>query len=196
VERLQAALEYLAKEWRVIRGAPMVFIVLLMLCSGAVFGVTEWHYAGTDESLRASNGNKDSEIDMLKQELQGASPQLAAIQSRREASRSKLLKFYVDAGPMLVIPISKWGNKPPDDSEVKTFLAKEHDWETATSEWLATTLGIAAQSRFLDQTSCPSGFGVNQQWVVADGRYSEALIRLVCLRRNLSNLIETGAYDQ
>jgi hypothetical protein len=200
MESIRWLAEHFQKEWRVIRGAPVAFSIFLVIIAGFIFAGMEWHFSGRVEYLQAALTEKQTTIDELHEELKGESPQLAAIQARRAASRSKLLEFYVSAGPLLVLPIAARSDRMDrhafTEEDVRDFLTREHDWETTTSDWLGATLGIAAKSHFLDMTSCATGFGANQQWLVSDGRYSDALIKVVCLRRNLSSLIETGAYDQ
>ena len=74
--------EHLAQEWHVIWEAKSLFgtaaVVLVVATTLGVWNVAEWHHAGIEASLQATN-------DMLREELKGASPQLAAIQSASSA---------------------------------------------------------------------------------------------------------------
>ena len=198
---LRIFIEYLRKEGRVIKGAPLAFAVCVLFVAGIAFGFAEWHYNGEIGSKDSTIQNQQSRIAILEGELKGASPQLAALEARRAASRKHLLGMYIAAGPLMRIdgpipdlPENRYGLHVVEDYE-KQVTASVDKWEKETSEWIGDNLGPAAQARFLDVSNMPT-----YVWTFKYGGYNYTLSfqmnRLSNERKNLSLLIESSAYDK
>ena len=59
---LRELAEYIAKEWRVLSGAPFSFIILAVLCLLGGLGLASWHYSGQISTLSGQVTSKDGEI--------------------------------------------------------------------------------------------------------------------------------------
>ena len=194
-------LHYARYEGAVIRQAPVAFCLGILVVGALIFFGLEWHNSGVERTKDATIQNQQSHIATLEEELKGAAPQLAALQARRAAIRSKLLEFYVAAGPLMKIdgPEPDLPNKQFSPGVVDNFVQQHLRlvdlWEKQTSEWIGDNLGPAAQARFLDISNMPSfvwsfkNLGVNGDLTIQMNRLSNE-------RKNLASLIETAAYDK
>jgi hypothetical protein len=182
---LRWLVEHFQKQGRAIRQAPAALTVALIILGALVFAGVEWHFAGVDSAQQAT-------IEMLREELKGASPQLAAIQSRRTNYRGQLLALYAKSGPLMRRELPP--NSPTDrnlNPEVAArFLSDAKSWEQETATWLAENLGETARERFLDVDRG------NYYNFASDNDVNVAFNRLAHLRQNLETLIETAAYDK
>jgi hypothetical protein len=200
-EGIKAIAEYLQKEGRVIKDAPAAYIVGVAILGGVIFAVLDWHYREEIANKDSTIQTQQARIGTLEGELKGASPQLAALEARRAASREHLLELYVAPAEL-----TKVETPPPDlpynghsSDQIKALVASvdatTRNWENTTASWLEKNLGPAAKSRFLDISNMPV-----YSWSLSDiGNNSELtsiLNRVVNERKNLAVLIETSAYDR
>jgi hypothetical protein len=185
---LRWLIEHFREEYRVIKGAPVTLLTSIVIAGAVVFGISEWHHSGSESALRSIN-------EMLREELKGASPQLAALQSRRIRERDNLLRLYAEAGPLLrrEIPHISQHNMAPEPEAAKRFIADTQQWSMATSEWLRQNLGETARERFIDTGSSGPPASFNYSF---DSEVNRAYNTTMILRRNLALIIETAAYDK
>jgi hypothetical protein len=73
---MKEILEYLAKEWIIIAGAPWAFLISVVLCSSIVYAALNWRYSGIIETLKErletlkhSISAKDGQLDEYRERL-------------------------------------------------------------------------------------------------------------------------------
>lgn len=76
------------------------------------------------------------------------------------------------------------------DQGVRQLAADIGAWETSSARWIAMHMGEAARDRFLEPSSSPSFIWHSQ----SNFEYNEAMNQLAWDRKNLSVIIEFGAY--
>jgi hypothetical protein len=200
LEEIKVVRDYLREEGRVIRQAPVAFIAGCLLVGAVVFGFVGWHFSARLDLAHDTIENQKTRIEQLHEELKGASPQLAATQARRAASRAQLLAYYVSAGSLLRReiprePLSEPHPGPPGRTvanpvAVARLLDETKKWEQETADMIEQNFGVAAKEKFIDGSN-PYSRGIS------DGdEYNKAIDILANGRKNLSILIETSAYDK
>jgi hypothetical protein len=73
------------------------------------------------------------------------------------------------------------------------FTADYTKWENESAKWIKDHLGMAARTRFLDRGGMNPMVGWGR---TMDTRYDQLMNRLEIERKNLSVIIETGAYEK
>jgi hypothetical protein len=192
LEDLKIISEYLRKEGRVIKEAPVIISTLILFVGvviiGVVFGIFEWHYSGQVSTQAATIENQKSHIAVLEEENKGVQPQQAAINVKRRKIIEQLQKYYVEAGPLINSPI-------PKDASVETFKqykAAVDTWANNTISWIEQNMGTPAKERFLDNAS-----GVTLSYSNAyNQEHNNYLNFLARSRRNLAALIENPSWDK
>ena len=178
----------ISPEWEVIKQAKILFALALFFFAGlgtvAAWAIIEWHHAATESSLQATIGTKDGLIGQLQEELKGTSPQLAAIQAGRDKIRKQLQMYYVQGGDLLNRNI---GTK----EEMTKFIEDANAWAKAIGDWAMKNMGEAATARIFDSETIPSLVWTN----AVSPEYSNVKNYIIGVRRNLSSLIETAAWD-
>jgi hypothetical protein len=117
-----------------------------------LYGLLEWHHSSVIANKDSTIENQRTRIAILEGELKGASPQLAAIQARRAASREHLLDMYISAGSLI-----DRGQPTPENLAALGQLEIDIDgWSKQTAKWLDDNLGPAARERFMDVSNMPS----------------------------------------
>jgi hypothetical protein len=145
---------YARYEGAVIKKAPAAFLIGVGAVGAIIYLGLQWHNAGAEATKDATIQNQQAHIATLEGELKGASPQLAAIEARRAATRGHLLEMYIAGGPLTkaVMPppdLPKGGRSP---EQVNAFVKQVSDaieaWEKTTGGWLKDNLGPAAEALF------------------------------------------------
>jgi hypothetical protein len=165
-----------------------------------VFGFVGWHFSARLDLAHDTIENQKTRIEQLHEELKGVSPQLAATQARRAASRAQLLAYYVGAGSLLRReiprePVNTPNPGPPgltvaNPVAIARLLDETKKWEQETADMIERNFGVAAKEKFLDVSNTPTyGWGVSDE-------YNKAMNILANERKNLSILIESSAYDK
>jgi len=172
-----------------VRRSPIGFIVVVVAVVAPMYFLTEWLHSAQTALKDATIENQRSRIATLEGQLKGASPQLAAVEARRVATRGHLHEMYIAAGSLLGRSIPNWAGQSKDPSALAEFEAAAKNWEQTTAAWIKDNLGLAAQERFFDISSMPP------HALSYDDRHNTLLNRLSNLRKNLAFLIETTAYD-
>jgi hypothetical protein len=192
LEDLKIISEYLRKEGRVIKEAPVIISTLILfvgvVISGVVFGIFEWHYSGQISTQTATIENQKSHIAVLEEENKGVQPQQAAINVKRRKIIEQLQKFYVEAGPFINSPI-------PKDAPVEVFnqyKAAVDLWANNTISWIEQNMGAPAKERFLDNANGMS-LSYSNAYNQEHNNYLNVLARS---RRNLTALIENPSWDK
>ena len=180
--------ERIAPEWRVIAQAKILFSVSVLFCATLGFlgswAMMGWHYAGTVSSLTSAVSARDGTIGQLQEELRGTSPQLAAIQAGRDKIRTQLQAFYVRGGTLLNRNIQS-------KDEMPKFIEDTDSWAKETDDWAMKNMGEAAAARIFDSEAAPSLIWGN----AVSPEYSNVKNYIIGVRRNLSTVIETAAWD-
>jgi len=184
-------LHHLRQEGTVIRRAPLAVIL-----TGAIFAwgyhfYDKDQYQGLIVNAQSTSQTDDSTIEnlqaqiaQLQEELRGTSPQLAAIQAGRDKIRKKLQEFYLEGGFLAERPVKS-------ASDVKILAQDTEKWENEVKAWAVSNLGEAASYRLFDFSIYPMA-----QWMNAfNGEHQNTLSIISYLRRNLSALVETAAWD-
>jgi len=179
--------EHIAGEWRVIAQAPVLFGAAIVVGIGAVTFVIaqamDWRYGGVEANLQSTVTTQQATISQLQEQLRGTSPQLAAIQAGRDRIRKKLQEFYVQGGTLF--------NRPSVNGDaLKTYNDETVAWATSIGKWTQENMGDAAASRIFDP-----GSGTGVMWNGFNSDQSNIRNYIVMIRRNLSSLIETAAWD-
>jgi predicted RNA-binding protein Jag len=185
---INAIAEYLQKEGRVIKGAPVAFGVGVALVGAVVFGLLDWHYSAEVRTQAATIENQKSHIAVLEEENKGVLPQQAAINVKRQKIVEQLQKFYVESTPILNANLPKTISAD-DFAKYQTAV---NDWITRTATWIQQNMGEPARDRFLDY-----GQGFSFSWNRAVNEQHNNDINLIgAYRKNLSSLIESNAWDR
>jgi hypothetical protein len=187
-EGIRAVAEYLQKEGRVIKDAPIAFLVGVAFLGVVIFAVLDWHYSGEVATQSATIENQKSHIAVLEEENKGVQPQQAAINAKRKALVEQLEKFYVESTPLLN------ANLPKDISaaDFSHYQQEVNEWVARTSKWIQQNMGEPARDRFLDY-----GQGFSFNWNRAVNEQHNGDINLLgAYRKNLATLIETNAWDR
>lgn len=189
---LQIIRDYLRAEGRVIKAAPVAVTTFVVLCSiviGAIiFGIVQWHYSEEVATQAATIENQKSHIAVLEEENKGVQPQQAAINAKRKKIVEQLQKFYVESTPILN------ANLPRDISpqDFSKYQAMVNEWINHTATWIQDNMGEPARDRFLDY-----GQGFSFGWNRAvNEQHNNDINLLGAYRKNLSELIETNAWDR
>jgi hypothetical protein len=66
---LKELLDTLHHEWALIQGAPLVFILGLVIFGAAAYGVSSWYHRGIIETLRERLTSKDERLDAYRDRL-------------------------------------------------------------------------------------------------------------------------------
>ena len=170
-----------------IRQAKLLFFLAVVLFAGlgtlGAWVVAVWHFSGTDEQLTAAVSSRDGEINQLQEELRGSSPQLAAIQAGRDRVRNKLQTFYVEGSRLFAVP-------PQADKDLPNYQRRVEAWGHNVDTWVLANMGDAAQAKIFDP-----GNGSGVVWTGYGDQQSNIRNFIIMVRRNLSTLIETAAWD-
>jgi hypothetical protein len=62
-------LEFIQKNWNVVKDAPLIFSVLMLLAFSLVFVVLKWYYDGLLQTLKERIAAKDDQINEYRQRL-------------------------------------------------------------------------------------------------------------------------------
>jgi hypothetical protein len=113
--------------------------------------------------------------------------QSATAIDKRADVRKQLQQFYVVGGTFIDADL------PKDISEgnFKEYEATVDQWANSTANWIAEHLGQAARAKFLDRSSMPF-LSYNK---AVNESHNNLLNAVTAFRKNLSTLIETGAWD-
>jgi hypothetical protein len=168
----------------VLRQAPVTFLVGLIFVAGIVFAATEWHFREQIDTQRDTIANQRSRIDQLQEELKGTSPQLAAIQANRDKIRTNLQKYYVSY-------TDQWNRSVKNEQEVHELIADVNALNAESYVWVMNNMGEAAADKLFDPGSSAS-FSYSKAY---NADHNNVLNLIVQVRRNLSTLIETAAWD-
>jgi len=180
--------DYIAGEWRVIGHAPVLFGAAVVLSVGlagfVIWRSMEWRYGGVEANLQSTITTQRETIVQLQEQLRGTSPQIAAIQAGRDKIRAQLQSFYIEGAVLF--------NRQVATAEELTALQSDTGaWAKRVAEWTQSNMGEAALAKVFDPGS---GFSVN--WGKAfNAEHSNTLNYITMLRRNISTLIETAAWD-
>lgn len=174
-----------------IRKTPVAFLVTSALLATGVYFYEKNHYDekienldGVQKTNEATIRNQQAQLDQLREELKGTSPQLAAIQANRDRIRKKLQEYYVKGSELFNRHITS-------DDEVNKLSSDVQSWATDIDNWADKNMGEAAASKIFD---VGTGFGV--RWSAAyNDNHSNLMSYIAMVRRNLSTLIETAAWD-
>jgi hypothetical protein len=166
LEEIRFVRDYLREEGRVIRQAPIAFMAGCLLVAAVIFGVVGWHYSGSLELAHDTIENQKTRIEQLQEELKGVSPQLAAIQARRVASRQQLLDSYVAAGSLLNREMPYEPNTSmPDRVAIAKLTEEARKWVKDTADKIENNFGVAAREKFLDISNMPTyTWGTDQEY--------------------------------
>jgi hypothetical protein len=165
----------------ILLGVIMVWLVLLgwpplaRIFAAIVFGAGS--LVGFSEMLRWVNARENLII-----------AQADAIADKRVSIRTKLQEFYIQGGNLLNVNISK---DTPQQAFEK-YIADVNNWANSTSQWIKENLGDAAQARFLDTAD----ISIINWGRAATPAHNNAINYLTVWRKNLSQLIESSAWDQ
>jgi hypothetical protein len=162
------------KNWR------PILIAAAVLTAGLWY-LTKSRYEDAIGNLTTANTAQQATIAMLQEELKGASPQLAAIQSRRASIRQGLLDRYVQNSKLISTDVWAAGVTKND-----AYVADTQKWEAETSDYIQKNLGDAAQARFLATANSTGGATKAQT----------AWYRMMNLRDTLNTIIESATFDR
>jgi hypothetical protein len=174
--------ERLVQQGHLLRQAWPTFLAVVVLC----FLASSWYYGERLAVHEATISNKDSQIEMLEEQLKGA-PVPAAIQAKRAGLREKLQAFYVEAGKLRARGFS--GALTQDN--FPQYRDEYLRWVNSASDWIKGKMGEAARERFLDE-----GEGSAFRYTAAiNDEHNIILTRLAKYRENLTKLIESNSWD-
>ncbi len=128
--------------------------------------------------------NLDNTIAQLQEQLKGTSPQLAAIQASRDHIRKQLQQFYISESNLFNRVVA-------NNDDVKKLNDETMALSNIIAEWVVKNMGDAAVAKIFDPGS---GIGVNW-WRAFNQEHVNILNYIVMIRRNLSDLIESAAWD-
>ncbi len=77
---LDTILEHALKEAKVIKEAPLGFVIVVALAGTLIFLVTQWHFSGLLDTLNSRISWQDDQLTDYRNRLHGASPEQAASQ--------------------------------------------------------------------------------------------------------------------
>jgi len=108
--------------------------------------------------------------------------------TQRDQVRARLQEFYSRLHALQSRPF------PRDTPEEKfeAWVQEVNKWEQSTKEWVAANLGEAAVRRLFDFSSLMSVSLIGR----FNDRNGKILPRLGCVTKNLTSLIESGAWDR
>ena len=188
-----------AKWWFHKISESAVPIMLVSVFVGmAVYQIEETRYKDITEGFRTQIGtqaatiqgqaatikNEDATIAQLREQLNGTSPELAAIQANRDYVRAGLQSFYVRGGEL-------FRRKVSDEPTLNKWITDANAWVSETEKWIAENMGEAAGEKFVDM-----GNTADVGWVDSFNQIHTNMRNSVArFRRNLSTLIETAAWD-
>jgi hypothetical protein len=179
---------YVRYEGEVIRKAPGAFAIGVLAAGAFIFFGLEWHHGSVDATKDATIENQKSNIAVLEEEVKGLPPQQAAINVKRKKIVEQLQSFYVEAGPLINQEIPK--SAPIE--QFNSWKINAQAWADKTGHWISDNMGDAAREKFYDDGNGTFLF-YSSSYNEEHNRYKNFLARL---RRNLSTLIETNAWDR
>ena len=174
----------LIKTWRPILLATAALGVAIYYWEKSVYENRIQNLETAASTDRSTITNQQVSINQYQEELKGTSPQLAAIQAGRDKVRTQLQQYYVEAGGFL--------DKPMASKDEAGDLSKQiNTWGAGVATWVQKNLGTAAAMRVFDPETQPS-----LSWGQCKSQECNNLRDwLLGVRRNLSTLIETAAWD-
>jgi hypothetical protein len=188
VKWLRWLVHHFSHEGKVIREAPIGFILAVAAVCALLFIGLQWHNSGVEATKDATIENQRSHIAVLEEEVRGLPPQQAAINVKRKQIVEQLQKFYTESTPILNADLPK--NISAED--FAKYQAVYNSWVVRCSGWIQQNMGEPARDRFLDYGS---GFSFN--WDRAVNPQHNNIINLMgSYRKNLTTLIETNAWDK
>ena len=105
----------------------------------------------------------------------------------RAAKKAQLQQFYVRSKPIYYAQLPKDISVEAFDQYVESF----DTWAKQTAEWITKNLGEPAAARFLD-----SGAGSAMDWNrAANAKHNNIINLMTAFRKNLSDLVESDAWD-
>lgn len=157
--------------WLVLLGWPTLGRITVAVALGAVSLV------GVSEALRSVNTRENLII-----------AQAAAIADKRAEIRAKLQDFYIQGGNLLNLNIPKDISQP----DFEKYIGDVNSWASVTSQWIKQNLGDAAEARFMDA----GDISIVNWGRAANPAHNNAINYLTVWRKNLSQLIESPAWDR
>jgi hypothetical protein len=107
---------------------------------------------------------------------------------QRLAKKAELQKFFIEAGVLLNTPI----DRAISDQDFKKYSDSVELWINTTGKWIRDNLGDAALAKFLDRST--TTFLMYDASV--NTMHNNIINGLVSIRKNLSTLVETNAWDK
>jgi hypothetical protein len=79
-------IEYIQREWATVSGAPLTFLLVLIVAAGAAYAASSWRHAGIIELLRERLAAKDERLDEYRERLHAtpSSGSIVAKQSNKQ----------------------------------------------------------------------------------------------------------------
>lgn len=114
--------------------------------------------------------------------------QSSIISDKRAAIRTQLQQFYIESDKFINADLPK----NISEEDFKKYSDDATAWANNTADWIGTNLGAAARAKFLDKSGALSMSYSNS----VNNVHNNILNSLNAFRKNLSTLIETGAWDK
>lgn len=122
-------IHYFEKEWAVLSGAPVTFLVALLLVCAAAYAAASWRFGSIIESQRA-------QIELLDRKV---SAEPGGADFKRRLQLADALATFYEEGERLRNECRK---------EVVVDRTRAEGWAQKTGEYLESNLGKSYQARF------------------------------------------------